>query len=369
MEYQPVNFTKRSDEQLSNDVKYVFDVVRSYRKTLDHLKLPLVDLSIVEIGPGSDFGAQLILASMGAKITLADRFLTRFDPDYHPKLYAEVARQWDGPKNELMAAISGGHEATSLRLLQEQAESVKSIADESVDFVFSNAVLEHVADIHAVTQELARITKPGGWGVHQIDWRDHRDFSRPLEHLVMEEKEFQEMAPKLAYDFGNRVRMIEFCSHFEASGFTLVEHGELLLADKSYLAEVLPRLRSSTSIYRLWPEEDLCRVSGCLYFRREFAKENLARSRGQDLLAFIRLFKSASQDEYRELLREQKIAVSEKRICELTQALNERDKKIDALCRARDELEAVLGSTSWRCTAPLRWVGGLIAAVTRAQTH
>ena len=251
MSYQPVNSLKRTDAQISGDVKYVFQVLESYQRTLDHLNLSPKGLSIVEIGPGSDFGVQLILASMGANITLVDRFLTQFDSDYHPRLYAEIAKRWDGPAAELEAALNGGHEATSLRLVPEQAENMKSIADGSTDFVYSNAVLEHVADIVAVTSELARITKPGGSGMHQIDMRYHRDFSRPLEHLVMREEDFQDSAPKIAFDFGNRLRMLEFGAYFAAAGFTVLEERTSCAVQPEYLAEALPknpRLQFSLSV-------------------------------------------------------------------------------------------------------------------------
>jgi SAM-dependent methyltransferase len=357
MEYRPVNFIKRSDEQLGSDVRYVFDVLNSYRRALDHLKLSLDGLSIVEIGPGSDFGAQLILASMGAKITLADKFLTRFDPDYHPNLYAEVANQWEGPKNELVAAISGGHEATSLRLLTEQAENMKSIADASTDFIYSNAVLEHIADVRAATSELARISKPGGIGMHQIDLRDHRDVDRPLEHLVTREEQFQDSAPKIAYDYGNRLRVIEFRAFFEAVGFTVTEDHVTNFAQPAYLVEALPRIRSSNSLYRFWPEEDLRRVGGLLFMRREAGKEEAAaRSRAADLLSLIASLKASSQEQYQALPRHHRI----RRISELSQALEGREKTIIVNAELDKTIKEMLASTSWRCTAPLRWVRNLI---------
>jgi SAM-dependent methyltransferase len=358
MKYQPVNFTKRGDEQLEGDVKYVFDIVKSYRKGFDTLKLSPDGLSIVEIGPGSDFGAQLLLASMGAKITLADRFLAPFDPDYHSKLYAEVAKRWDGPKKELEAAIRGGYKATSLRLVPEQAENMKSIPDASADFIFSNAVLEHVADARAVTSELARISKPGGTGMHQIDWRNHRDFSRPLEHLVMPEEEFQDTAPKNAYDFGNRLRMIEFRAYFEAAGFVVTEEHVDSIVDGAYLTEVLPRIRGSNSIYRFWPEDDLRRIGGCLFVRRETGKEEVVtRSRGADLLSLIASLKTSSQEQYQALARYHRLTEADRRISELSRNIDNAQKLAEMDSLVKDMLQ----STSWRITAPLRWVRGLFS--------
>ena len=361
MEYKPVNFTKRTDEQLGSDAKYAFDVLKSYRSALDQLNLAAKGLSIVEIGPGSDFGAQLILASLGANVSLLDRFLTPFDPDYHPRLYAEIANLWDGPKGELEAAISGGHEASSLRLFPEPAEQMESIPDASIDFTYSNAVLEHVADVRAVTTELARISKPGGMGMHQIDLRGHRDFDRPLEHIIAQEEVFQNTAPKIAYDYGNRLRMIEFHAYFESAGFAVTEDHVTDFTEPPYLAEALPRIRSSNSQYRFWPEDDLRRVGGFLFVRREVGKEEAAaRSRGKDLLAMIASLKTSSQEQYQALARYHRITEAERRVSELS-VENEKLNQVLAVNVELDRtIKDMLASTSWRCTAPLRWVRKLI---------
>jgi hypothetical protein len=70
---------KRSNERLKTDADYVFAIVRSYHSVLSRLKLSPDGLSILEVGPGPNFGPQLILASMGAKVVVTDRFLANFD--------------------------------------------------------------------------------------------------------------------------------------------------------------------------------------------------------------------------------------------------------------------------------------------------
>jgi SAM-dependent methyltransferase len=48
------------------------------------------------------------------------------------------------------------------------------LADRSVDIVFSSNVLEHVANFARIAQEIRRITRPGGYGVHIVPsaaWR------------------------------------------------------------------------------------------------------------------------------------------------------------------------------------------------------
>lgn len=55
------------------------------------------------------------------------------------------------------------------------------LSDASFHFVFTHYVLEHVADINAVTREIARLTAPGGYGFHVYPGK-----LRPIEpHLFM----------------------------------------------------------------------------------------------------------------------------------------------------------------------------------------
>src|ERR1044071_9286504 len=54
-------------------------------------------LRILEIGPGHHFGPALLLASQGAHVTLADRFLASWDDPYHPAFYRALRAGWNGP--------------------------------------------------------------------------------------------------------------------------------------------------------------------------------------------------------------------------------------------------------------------------------
>lgn len=71
------------------------------------------------------------------------------------------ARRWVGididPLETEQARALGLYEAVHTGSAQAIA-----LADASVDFVFSNSVLEHIAPIHEVLREAARVLRPGG---------------------------------------------------------------------------------------------------------------------------------------------------------------------------------------------------------------
>ena len=239
---------------------------------------------------------------MGAKITVADRYLAEWDPDFHSSFYQMLSEKWPDASGEMRKAIAGqSHEATSLVLVREPAEALNSIPDESVDFVYSNAVLEHVVDMQRVAHELARVSKVGAWSAHQIDWRDHRDFSRPLEHLTLGEDDFLRAAEAAhwKFEFGNRLRAIEFRALFENAGFEIIERQTNMWAEPDYMKDLLPRLRACRqSIYANWPEDDLVRISGRLYVKKLPSEHvSRAKSNADDIFSLVNTIKSPTPSE------------------------------------------------------------------------
>ncbi len=93
------------------------------------------------------------------------------------------------------------------------------LPSESVDVVFSLAVLEHVKQPDAVLARSYELLRPGGWCYHAIDLRDHRDFSRPVDFLTLTEEEYLQAA---GGGNENRLRASQYLERFEKAGFELV---------------------------------------------------------------------------------------------------------------------------------------------------
>jgi SAM-dependent methyltransferase len=120
---------------------------------------------------------------------------------------------------KLQRGDPSGADQRRMGLLQKPIEST-GLATASVDVVISNSVFEHLPQLDATLAELARITKPGGYGLHGIDTVDHRWYGEPHLHQL----EFLTLNSKEPIVFGcNRVRLFEFPELFRRHGFEIVE--------------------------------------------------------------------------------------------------------------------------------------------------
>ena len=272
----PVNFRKRdsSPAAISADVSYALQVGRAY---LDILRAEAIDPSgktILELGPGINFGSALFLACHGALPIVADRFLVNWDPDYHPKFYtglreALIESGLAPDVTPLETLIRRERYANSeIRCIWRSAEDLAGIPSESVDIVVSNAVLEHLFDLPRACCELARVSKPLAFGFHQVDFRDHRDFARPLEYLLLRDEVFREMFAARHGECGFQWRPWEVGRFFETAGFEVIRFEPNITADEDYLREFELRLRKAASRYRDMPIPELKTLSGCFRLRR-----------------------------------------------------------------------------------------------------
>jgi hypothetical protein len=265
----PVNFAKRSAEQIRDDVDYAIQIARSHLGHLSAAGLRAEGLRILELGPGVNFAPQLVLASMGARMSVADRFLAPWDDDYHPAFYRMFRERWGSAVPAIDRVLrDGAHSAEAISCFANPAEDLSGILPASVDLVISNAVLEHVYSIPSVCREMARVTAPGGLNLHQIDFRDHRDFTRPLEFLTMADDRFEDEFARRNGECGNRCRPSETKSAFAQAGFEVVSIDTNMQPEQSYFEEFLPRLRATSSRYRDWPRDDLMIISALLKLRR-----------------------------------------------------------------------------------------------------
>ena len=267
----PVNFQPldSSTEALQRDVEHSVLLSNSYLNKLPEGVQSIKGKRVLEIGPGTNLGPILTLACHGAEVLVADRFLTPWDPDYHPQFYAllrdKLKNRWPSinltPLDRILS--QGGYPPESISLYPCSLEELSEVPDQSVDVVISNAVLEHLYDLKSAFFYLARITKLGGLGIHNVDFRDHRNFSRPLEYLLLSNKEFSREFKERQGECGNRYRPQEIKQLLELVGFEIKDLQPISFVEEDYFNEFLGRLRQARkSRYRDYPPEDLRLISG-----------------------------------------------------------------------------------------------------------
>jgi SAM-dependent methyltransferase len=270
------NYRKREagPEQLQADVSYALRVGNEYVRRIRQLFTSVAGRSVLEVGPGINFGAALVFACHGMRPLVADRFLAPWENPYHSKFYSALAGAIASTDpladvSPVQALVSAGkYDDRVITQVSAPLEKLP-LPDNSVDVVVSNAVVEHLSDLNESFGQLYRITKPGGYGLHQVDFRDHRNFDRPLEYLLLSEDDFQLIASQGFFECGNRFRPDETETACRAAGFEVETFTGTVFSTPEYLEDFLPRLRAATrSRYRDRPAEDLHCLSGCYRLRK-----------------------------------------------------------------------------------------------------
>jgi SAM-dependent methyltransferase len=265
-----MSFDHNPRKQFYTAVDYAIQVTENYLATLKNAGLSLVNSRLLELGPGADFAPHLVMASLGARVTLADKYLSEWDDQFHPDFYAAFLEKWSGPADAIRQAIKQRSYAGIIQTVKEPAEHMPSLSASSFDIVQSNAVLEHVSDLGKVAQELARLTRPGGAHFHQIDFRDHRSFDKPLEYLLLDQNSYKALREGDGGNHGTSKRIPETVDAFSRY-FWIWKIQNNSQADSAYVSEIAKQLPSD-SPYKTWPREMLRDVGCQLWFVRKDKK-------------------------------------------------------------------------------------------------
>jgi len=151
---------------------------------------------ILELGPGYSVNTAVIAKVYGAKFTyLVDIGNFAKEGFENFKKILDFLKKEDIKESHSVNIKDGGVEyfrkEFNYQYLTNGLDSLKSIPDKSVDFVFSQVVLEHIAKNEFLDnfKELKRITKDKGVHSHTVDLRDHLGSS--LNNLRFSERVWQ----------------------------------------------------------------------------------------------------------------------------------------------------------------------------------
>ncbi len=181
------------------------------------------DFAVLELGPGDALFTAPIGRSLNAsKIWLVDAgAFAKIDMQIYTELFNYLRRKgFSLPIKNDPNCITDLLKECRCEYLTDGVYSLASIPMNSVDYCFSNAVLEHVPRQHftLMINELFRIIKPNGICVHRIDLRDH--LGGGLNHLRFSESIWEEKLFTSSGFYTNRIRYKEMLNIFSEAGFT-----------------------------------------------------------------------------------------------------------------------------------------------------
>ena len=183
---------------------------------------------ILELGPGDSIASAIIGCSFGVKhIYLVDigRFANK-DVSFYQSVAADLKEKGLNAPN-LSKAISFEEilGICNAEYLTDGISSLRLIPNNSVDFIWSHSVLEHVrkSELESVLRELKRISKPGSYSSHNIDFQDHLDHA--LNSLRFSEVFWESSLVYKSGFYTNRIPAIVMHNMFKQAGFLVEKEG------------------------------------------------------------------------------------------------------------------------------------------------
>jgi len=245
-----------------------------------------IPASTLQVGPGGSLGFEVLFALAGVKQAFTiDAFpLLTFDLGNFMETLESIlsitccfegingfpSRPLTLPPCRTVAAGEYRVGDSVIRHIFPRSFEDIGFPDASIDYLFSNATMEHVLDPGRCIREAARVLQPGGITVHGIDLRDHRNFDLPLEFLKesdeMWAETMKEYCGSVPHGFMNRWRVGDFRRAFEAAGLDVLECTPILKTDEDYLERNLPEFDKR---FRMIPRDELSITSVFMVARKK----------------------------------------------------------------------------------------------------
>lgn len=132
------------------------------------------DKVILEIGPGNTLLLAIIFIVNGAdRIYLVDRFKQIYNDSLNLTLYNQFVKNLriNHPNYDIKDFQSIKNKI--IYCSKNPIETFNKLRKESVDLIFSNAVLEHVSELNLTIKKISILLKQGGYTFHHVDLKDH----------------------------------------------------------------------------------------------------------------------------------------------------------------------------------------------------
>ncbi len=233
---------------------YAHDVfLRHFERT--GLRERATPFTCLEVGPGDSLFSALTAKAHGAERTwLVDAGAFARDDLQPYRTMAEWLRSSRLPVPDLAGCMTVADvlDRCNATYLTQGLASMRTVPSASVDWIWSQAVLEHIraGEFAEFVREMHRVLKPDGVASHRVDLQDHLGGS--LNNLRFSDATWDGGLFRNAGFYTNRIRFGEMCRIFEEAGFD----AQLVVVDK-WPALPVPRGAMAARFQSL-PDDDLC---------------------------------------------------------------------------------------------------------------
>jgi SAM-dependent methyltransferase len=224
-----------------------------YRRAKEYATIP-PGFTVLELGPGDSILSGLVARSMGASQTwLVDTgSYAETDVGVCRRALAllKLAGYTDLSLND-PTSLDEVLKRANVSYLTEGTASLAAIPDASIDFFWSQVVLEHVPleEFPEFLRQLRRIVKPNGIGVHSVDFRDH--LSNSLNNLRFSSETWEGQIFRNSGFYTNRIRPSAMLGLFREAGFDVE-----VVAETNWPKIPIPRSAMAMP-FRELPESEL----------------------------------------------------------------------------------------------------------------
>lgn len=205
------------------------DPVYAYKTFIKHYKTGnMMDKNngyvMLELGPGDSLASGIIAKCLGAcKSYLVDKSNDALVSSCNYKNILNHLNSVENiPENEKpnIEDIDEIKKYYNIEYMTEGLKSLRSLPDSSIDYLWSQSVLEHIKldEFRDYVREFRRIIKEDGVSVHGVDLKDHLSYA--LNNLRFTEAMWESRFMSSSGFYTNRLRYSEILDIFSQEGFS-----------------------------------------------------------------------------------------------------------------------------------------------------
>lgn len=218
-------------QKRNSNAVYNFELFNKYVNIINKY-INRKDINILEIGPGGNLSLGYIFTLNGYKKYYGLDIYQ--DPEfYNPISFKLIESIYQNIAPEKMVIRPDKillYENNKVVFNKEKIEYLFPyhsynipLESNSVDFIFSHSGFEHFLEPEKTIDSIYNALKKGSYTAHNIDLRDHSNFSKPFEFLKMSKEEWRvRFNNSNIHFYENRWRMKDYIDAFKKRGFTII---------------------------------------------------------------------------------------------------------------------------------------------------